>query len=217
MIASEMVFQNRSHAGRELATRLLALAEQQPLVYALPRGGVPVAVEIASALHAPLELLMVRKLGASRNRELAVGAVTEDGNAVLDVVLAKRTGMTREQLDGVIAREREELDRQVRRFRDGSEPLQVRGRTVIVVDDGLATGMTELAAVRALRERGAARIVVAVPVGSREAVRMLEEEADEVICHKIPRELLGVGRWYEDFDAVSDEQVLELLDAYRAR
>jgi len=212
-----MIFENRSHAGRELAELLLERAPEQPLVYALPRGGVPVAAEVARALHAPLELLIVRKLGASTNRELAVGALAEDGTAVLDRTLMRRTGMTREQLQETVAREREELLRQVRRFRDGWEPADVRGRTVIVVDDGLATGLTDLAAVRALRSRGAAQIVVAVPVGSAQAVRTLEEEAEEVVCRMIPEELVGVGRWYEDFGEVTDDQVLAQLAACGAR
>lgn len=206
-----MVFANRSHAGRELAGLVGELAPQRPLVYALARGGVPVGAEIARALGAPLEVLVVRKLGARRNRELAVGALAEGGSAVLDVAAARRTGMSGEQLDAAIDRERLELERQVRRFRDGWRPADVRGRVVIVVDDGLATGLTDLAAVRATRARGAGRIVVAVPVGSAEAVEMLEAEADAVVCHTIPHELRGVGRWYGDFSPVSDEEVLAVL------
>jgi predicted phosphoribosyltransferase len=212
-----MVFENRSRAGCELAALLDGLEREHPIVFALPRGGVPVAAEIARALHARLELLVVRKLGAPGNRELAVGALAEDGSVVLDARQLRRTRMTDTQLERATARERAEVRRQLARFRDGWQPREVRGRTVIVVDDGLATGMTELAGVRALRARGAARVVVAVPVGSRQAVRMLEEEADEVFCHTIPRELLGVGRWYEDFREVSDEQVLSLLAAAGTR
>ena len=212
-----MVFQDRRHAGRELAAQLLGLAPEQPIVLALPRGGVPVAVEVARALDAPLDVLTVRKLGAPQNPELAVGAVAEDGTAVLNADLARRVGMTQAQFDRVIEREARELRRRMERFRDGWEPLDVSGRTVIVVDDGLATGLSDLAAVRALRRRGAARIVVAVPVGSPEAIAMLGEEADEVVCHTIPHELLGVGYWYEDFHPVSDEEVLALLAAAGAR
>jgi putative phosphoribosyl transferase len=206
-----MVFEDRRQAGRELAVRLLPLARERPIIVALPRGGVPVAVEIAHALGASLDVLTVRKLGAPLNPELGVGAVAEDGTAVLNVKMARSIGMTRTQFDRVIERETRELRRRVERFRDGWEPLDVRGRTVIVVDDGLATGLTDLAAVRALRGRGAARIIVAVPVGSSEAISLLDEEADEIVCLTIPPELFSVGHWYEDFSAVSDEEVLALL------
>jgi predicted phosphoribosyltransferase len=212
-----VVFRDRRHAGRELAARLPGLAHEHPIVFGLPRGGVPVAVEVAHALDAPLDVLTVRKLGAPRNPELAVGAVAEGGTAVLDAGLARGVGMTQAQLDRVLAREARELRRRMERFRDRWDPLDVRGRTVIVVDDGLATGLSDLAAVRALRRRGAARIVVAVPVGSPQAVAMLGREADEVVCHTTPHELLGVGSWYEDFHPVSDEEALELLAEAGAR
>jgi putative phosphoribosyl transferase len=205
------MFQDRLHAGRELAAVLAPLAQEKPVILALPRGGVPVAVEVARALHAPMELMTIRKLGAPQNPEFAVGAVAEDGTAVLDADTAERLGLTRAQLDEVVEREVRELGRRVERYRDGWEPMDIRGRTVIVVDDGLATGLSDLAAVRALRRRGAARIVVAAPVGSQQAVRMLGEEADEVICASIPEDFLGVGAWYEDFSPVSDEQVLALM------
>jgi len=206
-----MMFQDRLHAGRELAAVLAPLAEEKPVILALPRGGVPVAVEVARALHARMELMTIRKLGAPQNPEFAVGAVAEDGTAVLDADTAERLGLTRAELDAVVEREVRELGRRVVRYRDGWEPMDVRGRTVIIVDDGLATGLSDLAAVRALRKRGAARIVVAAPVGSRQAVRMLGEEADEVVCASIPEDFLGVGAWYEDFSPVSDEQVLALM------
>ncbi len=187
------------------------LAAQQPVIVALPRGGVPVALELALALRAPLEILAVRKLAAPRNPELAVGAVAEDGTGVLDPRSASEVGMTQAALDASLARESQELRRRVERYRDGRAAMSIAGRSVIVVDDGLATGLTDLAAVRALRKRGARRIVVACPVGSREAVALLAEEADEVICLLIPPRLYGVGMWYRDFAPVSDEQVLALL------
>jgi len=181
------------------------------VVVALPRGGVPVAVEVARALDAPLDLLAVRKLGAPENPELGVGAVAEDGTGVLDRQSADMLGMTQELLDATLARESQELRRRVERYRDGRAAIPLEGRTVIVVDDGLATGLTDLAAVRALRKRGAERIIVAVPVGSGESVSMLAEEADQVLCLVIPKRLFGVGMWYRDFAPVSDEQVLALL------
>jgi putative phosphoribosyl transferase len=206
-----MMFEDRSDAGRRLAAHLVGLREEQPIVFGLPRGGVPVAAEVARGLGAPLEVLVVRKLGAPRNRELAVGALAEGVTAIIDRGIVARVGMTGRALEKALAREERELHRQSRLFRDGLDPPEVRERSVLVVDDGLATGLSDLAAVKALRERGAGRIVVAAPVGSREAVRMLRTEAEEVVCHTIPVRMLGVGRWYEDFSPVSDEQVLALL------
>jgi len=208
-----MVFEDRRDAGRLLATQLLPLVRERPIVVALPRGGVPVAVEVAEALAAPIDVLAVRKLGAPGDPELAVGAIAEDGSAVLDVDTARLVGMTQELLEAALAREARELRRRVERYRGGRAPMDVRGRTVVIVDDGLATGMTDLAAVRTLRARGARRIVVAAPVGAREAVALIGEEADDVVCHTIPDDFLGVGRWYRDFAAVSDEDVLALLGA----
>jgi putative phosphoribosyl transferase len=205
------VFLDRRDAGRRLASRLTGLAAEHPVVIAIPRGGVPVGFEVARLLGAPLDVLAVRKLGAPGNPELGVGAIAEHGSAVLDPVTARRVGMTQAALDATVEREMLELHRRVARYRDGRTPAEVTGRTVIIVDDGLATGLSDLAAVRALRAQGAARIVVAVPVGSRQAVVLVGHEADAIICHTIPAELLGVGRWYGDFSPVSDEEVVELL------
>jgi len=209
---SAMQFADRRDAGRRLAAELLPLAKERPVVVALPRGGVPVAVEVARALDAPLDILAVRKLGAPGNRELGVGAVAEGGSAVLDSSSAEQLGLTSSVLDATLEREIQELRRRVDRYRGERPPIAVRGRTVIVVDDGLATGLSELAAIRALRKREARRIVVAVPVGSRESIEMLGEEADQVLCLMIPDRLYGVGLWYEDFAPVSDEEVLALLE-----
>jgi len=205
------VFADRRDGGRRLAERLLALAPALPVVVALPRGGVPVGFEVARALAAPLDVLVVRKLGAPRNPELGVGAIAEGGAVVVDVAAAASAGMAQAALDATMRREREELRRRVERYRQGRARVDLRGRTVIVVDDGLATGLSALAAVRALRADGVARIVVAVPVGARESIAMLGAEADEVVCHTIPRQLLSVGRWYADFSPVSDEGVTSLL------
>jgi putative phosphoribosyl transferase len=205
------MFEDRHDAGRQLADLLRPFAAEHPIVVALPRGGVPVAAEVARVLGAPLDVLTVRKLGAPENPEFAIGAVAEDGTAVVDSATARRLGVTQEEFDRILARERHELSRRIERFRDGRTPRDVQDRTVIVVDDGLATGLTDLAAVRALRGRGAGRIVVAVPVGSHQAVALLQEEADEVVCHTIPTELYGVGRWYRDFAQVSDDEVVALL------
>ncbi len=206
-----MQFLDRHDAGRRLAAELLPLAQERPVIVALPRGGVPVGVEVARALDAPLDILAVRKLGAPGNPEFGVGAVAEDETGVVDPRSAGEMGMTEAVFGATLARESQELRRRVERYRDGRPRVDVKGRTVIVVDDGLATGLTDLAAVRALRTRGARRIVVAAPVGSIPAVSMLAEEADRVICLTVPRHLFGVGAWYRDFTPVSDEQVLALL------
>jgi putative phosphoribosyl transferase len=212
-----MVFVDRTDAGRRLGARVARLAGERPIVFAVPRGGVPVAVEVAEALRAPLDVLVVRKLGATHNPEFAVGAIAENETAVLSVATARHEGMSQADLDRIVEGESAELNRRVARYRGGRPLRDVRGRTVVVVDDGLATGLTDLAAVRSLRKRGAGRIVVAVPVGSHEAVTMLEREADEVVCLSIPESLHGVGYWYRDFTPVSDEQVLALLAAASAR
>jgi putative phosphoribosyl transferase len=212
-----MVFADRRHAGRLLAGQLQRFAAEHPVVVALPRGGVPVGFEIAQALAAPLEILAVRKLGAPTNPEFGVGAIAEDGTVVLDRVTASRVGLTSRVLDETVAREARELRRRVARYRGERPALDVCDRTVIVADDGLATGVTEVAAVRALRGLLAARVIVAVPVGVRASLARLGEEADEVVCHTVPGELHGVGYWYEDFSPVSDEEVLELLGRAAAR
>lgn len=205
------MFDDRRDAGRRLAVLLGRFAGERPVVVALPRGGVPVAVEIARALDAPLEVLAVRKIGAPVEPEFGIGALAEDGTAVLDTASARRLGVTQQELDRIVERERRRIRDAVALFRGARGPADVRGRTVIVVDDGVATGLTDLAAVRALRGRGASRIVVAVPVGSAPGLEMLRREADEVVCHTVPDDLMGVGRWYRDFAQVSDEDVIALL------
>jgi putative phosphoribosyl transferase len=202
---------DRRDAGRRLARVLGPFAREHPVIVAVPRGGVPVAFAVARALGAPLDILAVRKLGAPGNPELGVGAVAEDGTGVLDPHAATMHGMTQAALDATLTLESRELRRRVARYRDGRPSIPVSGRTAIIVDDGLATGLTDLAAVRALRRRGTRRIVVAVPVGSSQAVSMLTQEADRVICLEIPPRLLGVGMWYRDFRPVSDEEVVTLL------
>lgn len=205
------MFADRREAGRLLADRLAAIETAKPVVVALPRGGVPVGFEVARALAAPLDVLVVRKLGAPGNAELGVGAIAEGGSSVLDTAMARRVGMDQQALDATVEREMRELNRRVERYRAGRPPIDVRDATAIVVDDGLATGLTALAAVRALRAREARRIVVAVPVGAPESVAMVAREADEVVCHTIPRQLLAVGHWYRDFAPVPDDAVVAML------
>ena len=205
-------FRDRADAGRVLAGQLAAYGDSTDvLVLALPRGGVPVAYEVARALHAPLDVFLVRKLGVPGSEELAMGAVASGDVRVLneDIVLALR--IPDFVIDAVATWERQELVRREALYRGAASPLDVRGRTVILVDDGLATGATMLAAVRALQRQRPARIVVAVPVASQDTCEQLRTEVEEVVCAVTPEPLDAVGLWYDDFSQTSDEEVRELL------
>jgi len=205
-------FENRRSAGSELAARLLQYHNRPDvLVLALPRGGVPVAFEVARALHAPMDVLLVRKLGVPEHRELAMGAIASSGIRVLNDDVIEWYGISPAIIDEVARHEQAELERRERAYREEREPLPIQGRTVLIVDDGLATGSTMKAAVKAIRCRSAARIVVAVPVGAPETCDELRKEADEVICVLTPAPLSAVGLWYRDFDQTSDEEVSRLL------
>jgi predicted phosphoribosyltransferase len=203
-----MRFRNRVDAGRQLATALSQYSGcADVLVLALPRGGVPVASEVARALGLQLDLFLVRKLGVPGHPELAMGAIAEGGTRVLDQRLIDDLAIPPNLVEQVTVRERVELDRRDRLYREGRRLPSVRGLTVIVVDDGLATGASMKAAVLALRQLGAARIVVAVPVGARETCARLRTEADELICMAMPEPFDAVGLWYEDFSQTTDEEV----------
>ncbi|HZR12161.1 MAG TPA: phosphoribosyltransferase family protein [Acidimicrobiia bacterium] len=208
-----MAFRDRRDAGRRLASVLAPLHGVQPLVVALPRGGVPVAAEIAQDLDAPLDVALVRKVGAPMQRELAIGAVSEDGIVVIDEHLVARLGIGRAELRNLVERAQREIGEQATELRPGRASVRVKGRTVVVVDDGLATGSTMRAALAALRRRGAARVVVAVPVGAPDTCDALRDEADDVVCLASPPQFSSVGQWYEDFSPVSDDEVRHLLAA----
>lgn len=205
-------FLDRYEGGRVLAGLLRPHAHRpDTVVLALPRGGVPVAYEVARELGAPLDVFLVRKLGAPRHEELAMGAIASGGMLVINREVVDELSISREQLDTAAEREGLELQRRELRYRDGRPPPEVRGRTVILVDDGLATGTTMRAAVAALRQQEPARIVVAVPVGALESCADLADEADEVLCARSPEPFYAVGLWYRDFAQTSDEEVRELL------
>jgi erythromycin esterase-like protein/predicted phosphoribosyltransferase len=206
------LFPNRREAGRLLATKLAHYAGRPDvIVLALPRGGVPVAYEVARALGAPLDVFVVRKLGVPGYEELAMGAVATGGVRVLNKEIVDRLGIPDQLIDAVAARELQELMRRERVYRDGRPPPDVRGRTVILVDDGLATGATMHAAIQALRQQNPSRIVVAVPTASPETCEEMKTEADDVICALTPEPFEAVGRWYQDFSQTSDEEVRNLL------
>ena len=200
-------FRNREDAGRRLAAMLVRYQEEDPLVLALPRGGVPVARAVATALGAPMEVFVVRKLGVPWNPELGMGAIAEGGTAVVHEGIVAHAGVTEEEVTRVMERELVEIERRVRTYRGGRPAPEVRGRTVILVDDGIATGGTIRAAIRAMRERGARKVVVAAPVCARDTVGALREEADAVVCVEIPEDLFAIGMWYDDFAQLSDDDV----------
>jgi predicted phosphoribosyltransferase len=207
-------FLDRRDAGRQLARKLANYTDDPSvLVLGLPRGGVPVAYEVARALHAPLEVFMVRKLGVPDHRELAMGAIASGGLRVLNLNVIDALGVSPAAVESVAGRELLELERQQRIYR-GQTPLpDLAGRTIIVVDDGLATGSTMRAAVGALRQSNPARIIVAAPVAAAETARRLREEADAVVCMDAPRDFHAVSTWYEDFSQTSDEEVSNLLES----
>ena len=209
---SPRLFPDRTEAGRLLAARLEKYAgKPDVIVLALPRGGVPVAYEVARALHAPMDVFVVRKLGIPGQEELAMGAVATGGVRVLNDQVVRGLGIPDYVIDAVVDWETEELKRRERVYRGDRPPPGVRGGTVILVDDGLATGSTMLAAVRALRQQGPARIVVAVPVASPDTCELLKAHVDEVVCAATPEPFYAVGLWYRDFSQTTDEEVRELL------
>ncbi|MGW7261059.1 phosphoribosyltransferase [Streptomyces sp. NPDC054834] len=213
-----MRFQDRRQAGRELAVRLRTIQEQgmlsDPVVLALPRGGVAVAEEVARELDAPLDVLVVRKIGAPSQEEFGVGAIAGDDPPLLDEDTVRGLGLSEEELAPVVARERAELHRREQRYRQGRPPPDLAGHTVIVVDDGLATGSTARAALRHVRRRGPARVVLAVPVGAPGSLDQLRGEADDVVCLLRPASFAAVGQWYEDFGQLTDAEVLGALHAH---
>jgi putative phosphoribosyl transferase len=209
----EHAFRNRTEAGRLLAEKLVKYAGRDDvIVLGLPRGGVPVAFEVAQRLGAPLDVFIVRKLGVPGFEELAAGAIASGGVRVLNEDVVRAIPHAHEAIEAVTVRETAELERREQIYREGRPPPELRGRIVILVDDGLATGATMRAAVKALRQRGTARIVVAVPVGPPDTCRELEQEADETICLSTPAFFQAVGQYYEDFSQTSDEDVRELLN-----
>jgi predicted phosphoribosyltransferase len=205
-------FHKRSEAGRILARRLEAFrGRPDVIVLALPRGGVPVGFEIAGHLDVPLDVFLVRKLGVPGQEELAFGAIASGGVRILNEDVIQMVGMSDQEMDAVAESEEDELVRRDRKYRAGGAPPSVRGKTVIVVDDGLATGATMLAAIRAIRKLNPARIVTAVPLAARDTCRYLAPRVDELVCLESPEPFHAVGIWYEDFSQVTDDQVKDLL------
>jgi predicted phosphoribosyltransferase len=204
-------FADRVDAGRKLADALVALRPDQPVVIGLPRGGVIVAFEVARALQAPLDVLVARKIGAPGQPEYAIGAIAPDGVTLLDDDVIAQLSVGRDYLDRAIAEETAELRRREALYREGAPPVDVAGRTAIVVDDGLATGFTASAALASLRRRQPERLIFAAPVCAPGSSRRLHDVVDEVVCVKTPLLFRAVGEWYQDFDQTTDEEVIALL------
>jgi predicted phosphoribosyltransferase len=217
MSATMHRFADRCSAGTELAQAVRELKLSQPiLVLALPRGGVPVAYEVARALHAPLDVMVVRKIGLPGQPELAIGAIASGSITVRQCAIASKLLPPGISFDQLAQRERTELERREHAYRHGRAPLDLRGRTVVLVDDGLATGATMLAAVRATIASGAARLVVAAPVASREAVALIRRETNDVVVLETPPALFSISDWYEDFEQIPDAEVCTLLEGATA-
>ena len=212
MPGAEYHFADRAEAGRMLGEALSVYAGRiDVLVLALPRGGVPVAYEIARMLAVPLDVWLVRKLGAPGQEELAMGAMAGTDTLVLNKEIIKLLNIDEASIDAAITRERTELERRNKLYRSGMPAPDIQGKTIILVDDGLATGATMRAAIVSLRDAGAARIVVAVPVGTTSACRKIRQEADDLVCLYTPEPFFGVGQWYDNFMQTPDEEVLALL------
>lgn len=214
---SEGAFIDRGDAGRQLAALLEPFRDEQPVVLAMPRGGVPVGAEVARALGAPLDVALVRKVGAPGNPEYAIGAVAEGGVRFVDTGVVRALGLSDAEVHALLARAERELEQQTARYRGTRVPVALAGRTAILVDDGLATGRSAHAAMESLRKRGAARVILAVPVAAAQSVQALRGEADDIVCVQMPDDLWAVGMWYEDFRAVGDGEVAELLAEAHAR
>lgn len=209
--ATQAMFRDRRDAGRRLAERLEHLRSEHPVVLGLPRGGVPVAYEVARSLDAPLDVILVRKLGAPFHPEYGVGAIAEEGIRFVDRRALAALGIDRDELGSIVAREEAVLEQRQRLYRGDRPPISLVDRTVILVDDGVATGGTAIAAARAARARGAGRVVLAVPVGPPDAERRFADEVDEFICLEAPEDFFAVGAYYERFGQTSDEEVRDLL------
>lgn len=207
----EPLFYDRAEAGRKLADTLTEYASQPDMVLALPRGGVPVAFEVARMLHVPLDVLIVRKLGVPGHEELAMGAIASGGARVLNERVVNELSIPEEAISRVAARELEEIERREQLYRGDRKTPQFRDQKIVLVDDGLATGSTMRAAIQAVRQQQPAKIVVAVPVGACDTCAEFQQEADHVLCLHAPQQFYAVGAWYENFSQTTDQEVCDLL------
>jgi putative phosphoribosyl transferase len=207
-------FANRIDAGKQLASAMKS-AGRNSIVLAVPRGGVVVGFEVAHALKIALDVIITKKIGAPENPELAIGAVAEDGTYLLDDHLVAMLGVPQSYIDAEVQRQKTEIKRRLKTYRGDAPNLEIGGREVILVDDGVATGSTLKAALRSLKKRGAKTVTVAVPVGPADTINELRREADRVVCFSTPDPFYAIGEFYEDFDQTTDEEVIELLHRCR--
>jgi putative phosphoribosyl transferase len=210
---SRLIFTNRQDAGKKLAAKLLEYQEKQPVILGIPRGGVVVAAEVAKELDAPVDLIIPRKIGAPSNRELAVGAVAPDGTTVFDERALSFLELQETDLEEEIARQNAEIERRTTAYKGNRRPLSLQGKTVILVDDGIATGLTAKAALQSVRKQKPESLVLAVPVASMEAAALLKKDVDEFICLLVPEVFYAVGQFYDDFSQTTDEEVAAALSS----
>ena len=207
-----MIFKNRQEAGQKLAEKLNEFkGKKDTLILALPRGGVVTAFEIAKELNLPLDLVVPRKIGAPDNEEYAIGAITETGEGIFNQEAIASLGVPQEYLDNKIAAEKKEAQRRLKTYRQDRPPLNLANKTVIIVDDGIATGLTMRAAIKSVKEKKAKKVIVAVPVSAQDSLKTIQKEADEVICLDAPLFFGAVGAFYEDFGQTTDEEVIDLM------
>lgn len=206
-----MVFENRQEAGKKLAVQLLKYRGEDPYVLAMPRGGVPIGYEVAQVLQVPLDVIVVRKIGLSGNPEFGIGAIAEGGIKILDQTTIEVLGIDDSEIEGTVQLEEEELKRRVKTYRGEQSLPDLKNRTAILVDDGMATGITARAAIEAVKKLNPQKIVLATPVCALDTAESLKKQVDEVLCLAAPAEFMAVGIWYKDFAQVSDEEVVDLL------
>jgi len=207
-----MIFKNRVDAGQKLVEKLKQYKDQkETLILALPRGGVVVAFEVAKALNLPLDLVVPRKIGAPFNEEYAIGAITETGEGIFDLEAIASLKVTKDYLDKKVAEEKNEAERRLKAYRQDRPPLNLEYKTVIIVDDGIATGLTMRAAIKSVKEKKAKKIIVAVPTSAKDSLQTIKNETDEVICLDTPLFFGAVGAFYQEFGQTTDEEVIELM------
>jgi predicted phosphoribosyltransferase len=208
------MFRNREEAGKKLAEKLLKYKKDKPIIFAIPRGGVVVAYEVAKKLKADLDIIIPRKIGAPYEPELAIGAVTEDGTIILNEDLVKELGISKEYIKEEASRQIEEIKRRMKFYRKGKEHKDVKNRSIIIIDDGIATGATMKAAVISLKKKHPKKIIIAVPVAPVDSINEMKKIADEVICLEEHKIFGAIGNFYHDFRQVEDEEVINLLKKY---
>lgn len=209
-----MIFRNRLDAGERLGLALQKYKNKDPVVLSIPRGGTEVAAEVARLLGAPLDVIIPRKIGAPHNPEVAIGAVTQDGTVIKDEAMVQLLGIGDKEIEAMAERVSAEISRRVDTYRGGRPGLEIKGKTVIVIDDGIATGFTVQAALKSVRSMEPSRLVLAVPVAPADTIKVLEKQVDELVCLEVPEVFYAVGQFYHEFDQTTDDQVIELLAKY---